>query len=728
VYKTEEDVRAAFDGESNIGVVMGEASGGMVDIDVDEPRAAAFAMAWMPPTKWVFSRNATQSVHFIYRVDNKAELPATARFGMTRGRPFCEVRTTGAQTMFPPSIHPDGESVVWLEREGGNGQGPGVVSGKALLARVRVFAAAAALGTSWPAEGSRHDAAVALCGGLARAGWREEEIVEMVRLVCSIAGEEEAEIRTDRLTAARSSIRAMEAGRQITGWKRLRDLLGGAAADELIRRVCEWLGLGSASGVAVEGVGALFNDELTEMGNAERLAAENSEDLRYCKENGQWYAWNGVIWTTAGDMVVLEKAADVARAVGSEALGLGGDPARRKAMLRHAEKSLTGRSLGMVITLAQKIPSVRVRISELDFDPWAFSCANGVIDLRTGELRPHVRADFITHQSPVVYDPEARSDLWDRFLETSTAGDKDLQAFLQRAVGYSLTGSAEEEKLFFIHGQAATGKSTFIAAVKAIMGDYGATADFETFLKKPTSSGGGPRSDIARLKGARFVSSVEVDRGREMAEGLVKQLTGGDAITVRHLYKEEFEFDPQFKLWLSANHAPAISGDDEAMWRRVLFVPFESVVPVERRDPRVKRELRNPASEASRAVLAWAVAGCREWLARGLGTARVVVEATVEQREVMDTVGQFLGECLEVFAEGEPGGDVRVEPAVLLAAYNGWLQERGYRPVSQRTFGERVGVRLRKEKKGGVVRYVGVKLRPYGFVGDVAGGEGVVHF
>lgn len=271
---------------------------------------------------------------------------------------------------------------------------------------------------------------------------------------------------------------------------------------------------------------------------------------------------------------------------------------------------------------------------DYDVDTMKLNVVNGTIDLRTGRLLPHNPADFITKLSPVEYDPDAQLDLWDEVLDTATDSDTDLQDFLQTTVGYSLTGDVGEEKLFFVHGPTATSKSTFLEAIKSTLGDYAETADFESFLRKPPQSGT-LRNDIASLAGKRFVTSIEVDEGRKLAEGLIKILTGGDKIKARFLYHEGFEFVPQFKLWLAANHEPKISDNDDAIWRRIAKVPFTHALPKKDRKPTVKATLRNPAIAGS-AILAWAVKGCLKWQKEGLVVPEVVERATENYRLEQD--------------------------------------------------------------------------------------------
>jgi len=233
------------------------------------------------------------------------------------------------------------------------------------------------------------------------------------------------------------------------------------------------------------------------------------------------------------------------------------------------------------------------------------------------------------------------------FVTFVSAGDGELADFLQRYFGYCLTGSVAEEKLAFVHGRGGTGKSTFMEALKAVFGEYAVTADFETFLARKAT--GGPRPDIARLAGARLVTSIEVDDGKRLAEGLVKQLTGGDTVTARELYAKEFEFVPQFKLVLVANHAPTVHSDDEAMWRRILRVPFDNAIPEAGQDRSVKLILRDPAVSGP-AILAWLVEGCLQWQREGLRVPTVVTDATTDETDA--ATGVPLGGLCPVCGRG----------------------------------------------------------------------------
>jgi putative DNA primase/helicase len=322
---------------------------------------------------------------------------------------------------------------------------------------------------------------------------------------------------------------------------------------------------------------------------------------------------------------------------------------------------------------AQSEPGIPIMQKQLDANPYLFNVANGTINLRTGELHPHDPHDLITRMSPVEYDPNATSELWEDFISWVTNDKQDFADYLQKAVGYSLTGDTGEEKLFMLLGAEATGKSTFAESIKAMLGDYAKTADFESFLQR--SFTGGIRNDIASLAGARFVVSIEVDEGAKLAEGLVKTITGGDTISARFLHQEFFEFVPQFKLWLAANDAPKVNADDGAMWRRIVRLPFERIIPKERRDPGVKAMLRDPGISGP-AILAWAVKGCLAWQVGGLGEPDVITKATAAYRIEQDPLNDFIEDTCNVKAEAW------VSSGNLRKMYNDWCVKSGEKPIN----------------------------------------------
>jgi len=339
----------------------------------------------------------------------------------------------------------------------------------------------------------------------------------------------------------------------------------------------------------------------TDLGNSERFIRQHGRDLRYCVESSTWHIWNGTRWQPDNLRQIHQLAKATVKAMYTE-LAEESDDDKRKAMFRFIQKSESERSLNALVSLARTHPAIAVSATAFDSQVDLLNCTNGTIDLRTGELLPHRREDLITKQCPVAFDLNARSEAWERFLRDCSLSDAAMQSFLQRAVGYTLYGDPREQVIMLVHGPGGTGKSTFIAAVMAVLGPYATTADFTTFLKKDRVNGG-PSDDIANLAGSRLVASIEVDEGKQLAQALVKQLTGGDMIRARHLYRDSFEFRPQFAMWLVCNHAPVVAHDDDALWRRLLRLPFENKIPKDKQDKTLKPSQHTAMDSAQRGKL-----------------------------------------------------------------------------------------------------------------------------
>lgn len=436
----------------------------------------------------------------------------------------------------------------------------------------------------------------------------------------------------------------------------------------------------------------------TDLGNARRLVVQHGKDLRYCHLRGKWFVYDGRRWIKDATGEIERKAKRTVVALGSEAALISDDDAR-KAALKWALRSESDARIAAMIALAQSEPEVPVLIDDMDANPWLLNCNNGTIDLRTGELGPHRRTDLITKLVPVDYDPEAECPLWGAFLDTSMDGNKNLMGFLARALGYSLTGDTSEQALFLLYGTGANGKSTFLEVNRALLGEYAQTADFSTFLIRDRDSA---RNDIARLVGKRFVAAAEVEGGRRMAEVLVKQLTGGDTIAARFLFREYFEFRPTFKIWLAANHKPTIRGSDHAIWRRIRLIPFTVTIPADQQDPRLSEKLRDELP----GILAWAVRGCLEWQRDGLGVPDEVKAATEGYRQEMDALADFLAENCIV------ADYARVKAGALYETYREWCKSTGEDALSQKALGMRLTERgfQRQRSTGNAHFWYGIGL------------------
>ena len=450
---------------------------------------------------------------------------------------------------------------------------------------------------------------------------------------------------------------------------------------DLIQNAAQWMPPSIPSAAPSQAGGIPDDVHLTDLGNAERLTYKHGKDILYCDPWKTWFVWDGKRWREDTSQQIKSLAHDTVKAIYLEAASATSSQ-RRGELADWAMKSeFRARIDGM---LSQAMPYAAVTPDKLDKNKFLMNVSNGTLNLKTGELQKHSREDLITKLSPVDFDVDAHSELWEKCLETWLGGNVDLIAFLRRAVGSCLTGDTQDEKLFFIHGRSRTGKSTFLEAVKAMMGDYALTADFDTFVKRDRVDGR-PRDDIAQLQGRRLVISIEVDEGKRLAEGLVKTLTGGDTIRARELYKSGFEFKPEFKLWLAANHAPRVRDDDEAIWERILRIPFDKHFEKAERDPTVKKTLCDTAISGP-AILAWAFGGCLEWMVAGLGVPPAVEAATLAYREEQDPLKEFLEDCCNL------GPENWVASKLLREAYEAWGKGQGSKWIVR---GKEWGERLR---------------------------------
>lgn len=433
----------------------------------------------------------------------------------------------------------------------------------------------------------------------------------------------------------------------------------------------------------------------TDLGNAERFMAQHGEDVRYLPAWKKWMIWDGKRWRIDDTLAVVRMAKATVRSMYKAAPRLA-KATQRAELVMHATKSEAEARITAMLRLAGA--ECAITPEHLDRDPWLLACDNGTIDLRSGKLLAHRRSDLITKLSPASYDLEAECPRWLDFLHTVTAGDQDLINFLQRAIGYSLTGITSERVLFFLYGHGRNGKSKFLEVLRALLAGYAAQADSSTFLERKSD---GPRNDIARLFGSRLVTSSEIGEGKRLNEALVKALVGDEVISARFLFSEDFEFKPGFKVWVAANHRPVVRGTDKGIWDRIRMVPFTVRIADDQVDP----DLFEKLTAELPGILAWAVGGCVLWQVHGLGWARAVRLATDQYRADSDVLGAFLEDRCEL-AEGHEQA-----AGVLYQGYVRWCQQTGEHAITMSAFGSALQERgIHVIKRGGAKLRIGVKL------------------
>jgi putative DNA primase/helicase len=376
--------------------------------------------------------------------------------------------------------------------------------------------------------------------------------------------------------------------------------------------------------------------------------------------------------------------------------------AKANAVMQWCLKSESARSINAMLDLARSEPGIPILPEEFDRDPWLFNCPNGTLELKTGTLREHRRADYLTKLCPVEYHADARCPRWLEFLDQIFARKTKLIWYVQRLLGYCLTGAVTEQILPILWGSGANGKSTLVNVVLEILGeDYALKAPRDLLM---ALRGDSHPTGLARLFGRRVAVCVESSKGGRLDEALVKELTGSDPITARRMREDYWTFQPQHKVFLVTNHRPVIEGTDHAIWRRIRLIPFEVVIADEHQDKQLPERLRGEYP----GILAWMVEGCLAWQRDGLGMPEEVKEATASYRSSEDVIGAFLTErCVQ-------GPDYCVRASVLRAAYCGWCEQTGEDPVSQRVLGESLTERGFKRRTSNGTWYRGLDLTTNG--------------
>ena len=456
----------------------------------------------------------------------------------------------------------------------------------------------------------------------------------------------------------------------------------------------------------------------TDLGNGARLIAYHGEEMLYCYAWKRWLIWDGARFAPDDGGVAFRRAKDAVLGMYEEAAALDEEDGNK--LRKHAMESQKRPRLEAMIWAAQA--ELAVKPEELDRHPNLLNLVSGTLDLATVTVREHRMADRITKLAPVAHDGDTTCPLWLAFLDRIFAGDAELIAFMQRAVGYTLTGSTVEQVFFLLWGTGSNGKTVFLKIVAALLGDYATPVRVGALLATDRNAGGGPNEDVADLIGVRFAYALEPDAQFQLNEALIKHLTGSDTIKARRLHQQLFEFEPTHKLWLAANHPPRIRGVDHGIWRRVMLVPFEVKITEAEKDKHLEEKLRAELP----GILVWAMRGLAEYKEGGLAPPAKVIAATRAYREGQDRLAQFIA------AELELGPGLTVPVAAMKRAYlrfvgdvdeaygprtfNAMLEERGLRQGSERIDGEKTRV------------WVGARLRAGAGAGDPRPGDGDLPF
>ncbi|MDR1706200.1 MAG: DUF5906 domain-containing protein [Clostridiales bacterium] len=438
-------------------------------------------------------------------------------------------------------------------------------------------------------------------------------------------------------------------------------------------------------------------------GNAQRFIDMFGESVRHSYKNKCWFYYDGRRWC-ADDMGVVKRMADEAvekiktereHFLESQPMDADlGDAA--KAFDKHLKSCRSHKSKTAMLAQAEH----HKPIAPDWFDRYIqmLNTPNGTVDLTTGKIAEHDRSQYITKITNVEYTDNTDAPMWQSFLNDIFSGDKEMIRFMQKAIGYSITGSTKEDCIFFCYGTGRNGKSTFLNVLSEILGEYAINVQPETIMAKPNASG--HTSDIARLKGARFVTVPEPSEGARLNEGLVKQMTGGDSLTASRKYENEFEFKPEFKLWMPTNYKPKIYGTDVGIWARIRLIPFTVRISDDKMDKNLRQKLKKEAP----GILKWAVDGCLLWQREGLKPPAGVADATAEYKTEMDVLAAFLDECCET-------GDYDTQASDLFKAYLQWAKDNNEYEMTSTKFGREITKRFEKRTISGCNHYRGLRVR-----------------
>lgn len=645
--------------DANIGLATGAVSGVFVlDIDGSEGEASLArlvdANGPLPATKIVATG---RGMHFYFRyADGDA---VTCHAPVDVAFPGIDCRGDGGYVVAPPSIHSSGSryasSAASVERVA---DAPAWLLSFVSAASQGKRATQGAANDASIAEGGRNNALTSMAGRMRHAGASTEELESA--LLSFNAERCQPPLDDDEVRGIARSV----------GSYPLRD------PDE-VRKT------------------------LTDTGNASRFAKAHSQNCCYVAEGRRWLLWNGANWEPDTTDRVVELAKQVAADICHEGDTVS-DGGLRNEIAKHSKNSASAPRLRAMLDLAKSDKRLVVSTSRLDSQRDLLGLQNGTLHLQSGELCSPERANYITRSVQLEFDSQARCPTFLAFLHRIMGGSADLVAYLQRVVGYAISGRTDEQVLFFLYGSGANGKTTFVNVLRDLLGPA-LTKSMPTSAIAARQQGSGPTPEIARLVGARLVVTSEVEEGSFLDESLVKLLTGGDPVPARELYGAPFEFFPQFKLFVVGNHKPVIRQTDYGIWRRIHMIPFLVRIPVGERDAALPDRLRGELA----GILNWAVEGYRAWRADGLRPPEEVMVAVREYQEEMDILGQWIAQCCQL------GEELWVGSSDAYQGYRTWAIANGLRPWSLNSWGRRMGDRFERRRSAAGIVYVGLKPRSY---------------
>ena len=423
---------------------------------------------------------------------------------------------------------------------------------------------------------------------------------------------------------------------------------------------------------------SLVNYHFSDVGNAERLIALYGMDIRFSTIRDKFFIWSSAHWKIDNNNTIFKLAKATIRRLEAdgEDIDTGNndeDEIRKKQVKSFVLKSENDAKIRAMVNQVKSQPEVILQ--ETDKDLFILNLKNGELDLKTGKLKEHNRFDYITKIVDINYDPDAKAENWTKFLETIFEGDKELIEYVQKSIGYSLTGSVDEQCFYMLYGNGANGKSTFLNAIRRITGDYADSLKGSSLMMHYNDDGA--RGDLAKLQGKRFVISSELNEGQTFDESLIKAITGGDTLPVRFMFQEEFSMRPEFKIWIGTNEKPRIKGNNYGIWRRVRLIPFIHTFTDDEKDEDFFEKYLVPELPG---ILNWAVEGCLAWQKEKIKTPAKVLAATDDYKDEMDVIQTFIDDCCLL------GDRFTAKVNSLYDKYCGWCEENNIHELSSIKF------------------------------------------
>ena len=654
-----------FNDDSNVGVVLGEGSNGIVDIDLDTPAAIKIADYFLPETGWKFGRETAPNSHRLYRI--KGEVGRREAI-ILDGETFAEYRADGCMTVFPGSIHgKTGEAIQWSKCEE-----LAFVSRKVLIYALKKMAVTAVVLPNYK-KGSRNDVVNALAGTLLFHDMSIADIEHIVGVLCNVTNDDEID---SRLECVETTAERKSANKPVTGEEQLRELIG----DDAVTSIIGYLGnqrngLPAVNRAASSSSSAVFpDDEMNDMGVAQRFAERMKQHVVFVEEVESFFTYNGQTWQSDNGVKItrlfkrfLKKMLAELRSDNS----VSHRELKRQSdfLLKYHNRRPCENAIAM---LKSEMP---LPLSKLDSSPSLLAVKNGVLNLRSGELLDFHPSYYITRQLGVEFDPEASHPLFKTFLKTTFTDDDDLISYVQGILGYALTPDMIRQELYVFHGMGANGKSTLINVIRHIFGAYSASLMRETLFDKTTNN---VSADLARMVSVRMAVIQEAESDQPLNAPRVKELTGGDTISAASKYNNPFDLRPTFKMFVLCNKRPRMDAYDDALKRRIKLIPFDNVVDQAHRDPYLEQKLKSEAS----GILNWLLVGVRAHYRGKIRVPERVAVATSQYIHDNDSISGFL--------EDEITKDPKATVAVadLYVSYEQYCTDECLTPETKGSFGK----------------------------------------